>query len=84
MLLADTSGEGAARKLLMTLPGMTESIADAILDWIDPDDDTRDLGAEREYYASLPHPYAPRNGPLGSIEELLAGARRYARPAVRG
>jgi Type II secretion system (T2SS), protein K len=71
LLLADKSSEGAARKLLMTLPGMTESIADAILDWIDPDDDARQLGAERDYYASLPHPYAPRNGPLGSIEELL-------------
>lgn len=71
ILLADSSGEGSARKLLMTLPGMTESIADAILDWIDTDDDSRQLGAERDYYASLPHPYAPRNGSLGSIEELL-------------
>src|SRR5262249_55773334 len=57
--------------LLMTLPGMTEQIADAILDWIDPDDDPREQGAERDYYASLPHPYAPRNGPLASIDELL-------------
>jgi len=55
----------------MTLPGMTESIADAILDWIDDDDDPRDLGAEREYYTALPHPYAPHNGSLSSIEELL-------------
>ena len=71
ILLADGQGENSARTLLMTLPGMTESIADAILDWIDPDDDSRQLGAERDYYASLPHPYAPRNGSLGSIEELL-------------
>lgn len=71
VLLADSSGEGAARKLIMTLPGMTESIADAILDWIDPDDESRQLGAERDYYSSLPHAYAPRNGLLGSIEELL-------------
>ena len=55
----------------MTLPGMTESIADAILDWLDEDDDTRLLGAERDYYSSLDPPYAPRNGPIGSIEELL-------------
>src|SRR5262249_51109646 len=71
VLLADASGEGSAHKLLMTLPGMTDSIADAILDWIDPDDEQREQGAERDYYSNLPHPYAPRNGPLASIEELL-------------
>jgi hypothetical protein len=71
VLLADATGEGSARALLMALPGMTESIADAILDWIDQDDDVRQLGAERDYYSGLPRPYAPRNGPLGSIEELL-------------
>jgi type II secretory pathway component PulK len=71
ILLADSSGEDGARKVLMTLPGMTESIADAILDWLDPDNDTRLLGAERDYYSSLNPPYAPRNGPIGSIEELL-------------
>ena len=71
MLLADNYEEDGAQKLLMTLPGMTEPIADAILDWIDPDSDQRTLGAEQEYYSSLSPPYAPRNGPLGSIEELL-------------
>jgi DNA uptake protein ComE-like DNA-binding protein len=71
ILFADSTEEGASSKLLMALPGMTESIADAILDWIDSDDETRQLGAERDYYASMPRPYAPRNGPLGSIEELL-------------
>jgi type II secretory pathway component PulK len=71
ILLADSSAEDGARKILMALPGMTESIADAILDWIDTDDETRLLGAEREYYASLDPGYAPRNGPLGSMEVLL-------------
>jgi type II secretory pathway component PulK len=71
VLLADSSGENGARKVLMTLPGMTESIADAILDWIDDDDEPRLLGAEREFYSSLDPPYAPRNGAVGSIEELL-------------
>jgi type II secretory pathway component PulK len=71
VLLADSSGQDAARKLLMTLPGMTESIADAILDWIDADEQPRMLGAERDYYSTLNPPYAPRNGPLGSVEELL-------------
>jgi DNA uptake protein ComE-like DNA-binding protein len=71
VLLADKSGDGKARDLLMTLPGMTESIADAILDWLDTDSETRAQGAENEYYAALPRPYAPRNGPLGSLDELL-------------
>lgn len=71
VLLADNYEEGGAQKLLMTLPGMTESIADAILDWIDADGDQRTLGAEQVYYSTLSPPYAPRNGPLGSIEELL-------------
>jgi type II secretory pathway component PulK len=71
VLLADDANQENARKLLMTLPGMTESIADAILDWIDSDDDTRMMGAERDYYSSLNPTYLPRNGPLGSIEELL-------------
>ena len=71
VLLADSSGNDGARKILMTLPGMTESIADAILDWLDEDDQPRLLGAEREYYSALDPPYVPRNGPVGSVEELL-------------
>jgi DNA uptake protein ComE-like DNA-binding protein len=71
VLLADTAQEGNAKKILMGLPGMTDALADAVLDWIDPDDDQRESGAERDYYSSLEPPYAPRNGPLGSIEELL-------------
>jgi DNA uptake protein ComE-like DNA-binding protein len=71
VLLADTVKEGNAKTILMGLPGMTEMIAEAILDWIDPDEEQRESGAEREYYGTLDPPYAPRNGPLGSIEELL-------------
>ena len=66
--MSDTSGE---RDVLMGLPGMTEDIADAILDWIDPDDEPRQFGAEADYYASLASPYAPKNGPLETVEELL-------------
>jgi DNA uptake protein ComE-like DNA-binding protein len=71
LLLADQLEQDGARNVLMTLPGMTEPIADAILDWIDTDDDPRIVGAEREYYSTLSPAYEPRNGPLGSIEELL-------------
>ena len=66
-----SSTGGVGRSLLMALPGMTEDIADAILDFIDSDDDIREYGAERDYYAQLPVPYAPVNGPLQSIEQLL-------------
>ncbi len=62
---------GIGRMLLMSLPGMTESMADAILDWIDEDEEPRELGAEREHYSSLSPPYEPQNGPLESIDQLL-------------
>jgi DNA uptake protein ComE-like DNA-binding protein len=55
---------------LLLLPNMTEDIADAILDWIDADDDPLQLGAESASYALLASPYAPRNGPMRSIQEL--------------
>lgn len=71
VLLADNYEEDGAQLLLMALPGMTEPVADAILDWIDADDEPRVLGAEQDYYTSLDPPYQPRNGPLQTIEELL-------------
>ena len=63
--------EDGGRQVLMGLPGMTEEIADAILDWIDSDDEPREYGAEFDYYTSLDPPYAPKNGPLETVEELL-------------
>lgn len=63
--------EGAAAEALMNLPGMTNTIADSILDWIDPDDAPRAAGAETEYYAGRGLPYGPRNGVPMSLEELL-------------
>ncbi|MHC4406315.1 MAG: type II secretion system minor pseudopilin, partial [Planctomycetota bacterium] len=63
--------QNPARQMLMGLPGMTEDTADAILDYMDADDDLRDYGAEREYYEMLETPYAPKNGYLDTIEELL-------------
>lgn len=44
---------------------------DAILDWLDADDEPRPEGAESDYYESLETPYACKNGPMESIEELL-------------
>jgi DNA uptake protein ComE-like DNA-binding protein len=66
-----TDSENLARSLLMALPAMTEETADAILDFIDEDDEPRDFGAESEYYGARPSPYDAKNGPLDSVEELL-------------
>lgn len=71
LLLADKTVENGGRQLLMGLPGMTEDIADAILDWLDADDEPREFGAENEYYTTLSPPYTTKNGPLETIEELL-------------
>ncbi|MEM7457089.1 MAG: hypothetical protein AAF456_22290 [Planctomycetota bacterium] len=59
---------GGGRSLLMALPEMTEQIADAIIDWVDSDDEVREYGAESDFYAPN---YACKNGPMDSIEELL-------------
>ena len=47
-----------------------DTIADSILDWIDPDPFHRLNGAEDDYYERLSPPYRAKNGPLDSIEEL--------------
>ena len=67
----DTELPGAGRNLLMAIPGMTEDVADAILDYIDPDDEIRDYGAESREYNQLTPPYAAKNAPMDSLEELL-------------
>ena len=71
LLILDKQVAGSGRTLLMGLPGMTEDVADAILDWLDPDDEPRELGCEVEYYSGLSPPYAPKNGPVDTVEELL-------------
>ncbi len=71
LLAADKTVEGGGRQLLMALPGMTVDVADAILDWLDSDDEPREYGAEVDYYSSLSPAYAPKNGSLDTVEELL-------------
>ncbi len=61
--------QGGGRTLLMALPDMTDQIADAIIDWVDSDDDVREYGAESPDYAG--EGYQAKNGPMDSIEELL-------------
>ena len=46
-------------------------IVEALIDWIDADDDPLGFGgAESSYYQGLETSYAPRNGPMEFIEEL--------------
>ncbi|MBN2291992.1 MAG: general secretion pathway protein GspK [Pirellulales bacterium] len=70
-LLEGEDNEQSQRDRLMALPGMTEEIADSILDWLDEDDEPREFGAEADYYESLTPPYHPTNGPIRCLEELL-------------
>ena len=67
----ETESPGQGRNALMFLPGMTPSIADSILDWIDPDKTARTSGAELDYYRRAGLPYGPRNAVPVSLEELL-------------
>jgi hypothetical protein len=62
---------GSSRRALMALPGMTETAADSILDWLDADDQPREFGAEIDEYLNLPNPLRPRSGIPRTLEELL-------------
>lgn len=72
-----------SREDLLTIPDMTEDVADAILDWVDADDTPRELGAEEGSYSRLDSPYEPRNGPMRSLFELEL-VRGVDPRAVRG
>jgi type II secretory pathway component PulK len=67
----NSEDRAAARQRLTRLPRMTEHIADAILDWMDSDDEPSDYGAESSWYASQHPPYRPRQGRFESLHELL-------------
>ncbi len=70
LILQDPTGE-VLYAALMLLPNMTEEIADAIVDWLDADETQRPNGAEAGVYQGLNPPYACKNGPISSLEELL-------------
>jgi DNA uptake protein ComE-like DNA-binding protein/Tfp pilus assembly protein PilX len=71
VLRYEQESPGGGRNALMKLPGMTEAVAEAILDWLDADAQPRPLGAENDYYEGLAEPYSPRNGLPDCLEELL-------------
>ncbi|MDZ4859482.1 MAG: type II secretion system minor pseudopilin GspK [Candidatus Hydrogenedentes bacterium] len=60
-----------ALRFLFEQRGAQEDPTDAILDWIDGDDDPRPNGAEADYYQSLTTAYPCKNAPMNSVEELL-------------
>ncbi len=72
LLKIDSSG-GVARTMLLLLPQLAEQedVVDAILDWIDADDEPRTNGAENDSYLAQNPSYRCKNGPLDTLEELL-------------
>jgi general secretion pathway protein K len=49
-----------------------QNIVEAIIDWIDDDDEPLGFGgAESSYYKGFETPYTPRNAPMEFVEELL-------------
>jgi general secretion pathway protein K len=58
------------RALLASL-GLSPDLADAVVDWVDGDDDlTGGGGAENAYYLGLPRPYRAANAPMVQVDEL--------------
>jgi type II secretory pathway component PulK len=59
----------------LTLIGVDASlvptIADSIMDWRDPDDDTHLSGTESDQYRTDDPPYFAKNGPFDDLSELL-------------
>ena len=61
----------ATYDMLMLIPGMTEEIADAIIDWRDADSAAGANGAETDYYQELAVPYEAKNAAFETLRELL-------------
>lgn len=58
------------RQLLVLLE-ISPDLADAVVDWIDRNDDlTSGSGAENGYYLALPRPYRAANAPMIQVDEL--------------
>jgi len=64
-------------RLFETLPALEdyeltpEELVANLMDWIDPDSEPyEDMGAEDEYYQSLPVPYRAKNWYISNLDEL--------------
>jgi len=60
----------ASPDMLIELPGMTEDLAAAIVDWRDRNAETTPGGAESDYYLTRPTPYNAQDGPFETVGEL--------------
>ncbi len=82
MMIPDPTGN-TLYNMLILLPNMTSNIANCIIDWMDPDETTRDGGAESDYYSGMTPSYSCKDGPIDSLEELLLVKGRDAAAFVR-
>ncbi len=73
----------ASAETLAALPGMTDELVDCLIDYRDRDKETRQSGAEQDYYDALPTPYRIANGSLRTLEELLL-VKGFTGPIVLG
>lgn len=55
---------------LLTLAEFDPGIIDAVIDWLDADDDSRPGGAEDSWYLSQDEPFPCPNGPFTAIGQL--------------
>jgi type II secretory pathway component PulK len=68
----NTASDEMVARLLSALgvpDARSREMVDALADWKDSDDDARDAGAERGWYAAE-HRERPRNGPIADTREL--------------
>ncbi len=61
----------ATLDMLNQLPGITGDVAAAIVDWRDSDNEATADGAESEAYLLLDSPYACKDAPFETVEELF-------------
>jgi len=70
----NVNGQGRGYLAVIFSP-LSWGVSPALEDWIDDDDEPRELGVEKDYYLSLDARYEPRNAPLWNVAEmeLIAG-----------
>lgn len=73
--LSDEAGKlnvnHATEESLTAIPLLDESMAQALIDFVDADGEAQPEGAEQPYYDTLEKPYAIHNAPLKTLDELL-------------
>ncbi|MFM7057923.1 MAG: hypothetical protein ACKO2P_13465 [Planctomycetota bacterium] len=60
-----------ALRRLTSIPGLSDALASAIMDWLDPDDEPSENGVEVSWYLAQSPPRLPANGPFRELRELL-------------